>query len=95
MLVLSFVIISMALTALAIGERFVNKETMKDLIVHYFSAGYKNKEILASLLLIHGIKISYRHLKGIIWKLIFHSRTVESNNEDMFSCNSCRTIWEW
>jgi hypothetical protein len=49
MLVLSFVIISMALTALETGERTVNKDTMKDLIVHYFSTGYKNKEILASV----------------------------------------------
>jgi hypothetical protein len=55
----------MAFPALATGERIVNKETMMDLVVHYFSVGNKYKEILANLLLIHGIKVSNRHLKNL------------------------------
>jgi hypothetical protein len=51
-------------------ERIVNKKPMMDLIGHYFSVGYEYKEILASLLLIHGIKVSL--LKEIIKRLNFH-----------------------
>jgi hypothetical protein len=73
----------MAFPALATGERIANK-AMMDLIVNYFSVGYKYKDILASLLLIHGLKVSYRHFKRIIKKLNLQRRTVESNNEDIF-----------
>lgn len=83
MLKLSFIVVLMALSVTAIGETSVNQRAVMNLIVHYFSIGYKYKEILASLVLIHGIKLSYRHLRRIIRKQNLYRRTSESDIEDI------------
>lgn len=53
-------------------------ETAMQMIVHYFSLGYKYKEILAALVLC-GIRISFRHLKRCIRQLGLRRRTSESD----------------
>ena len=41
-------------------------EARNDLVEHYFNLGYKQKEILSRLLLIHDQKLSSRQLKRIL-----------------------------
>lgn len=44
-------------------------ESREDFIANYFQAGFTNKEILAALIIRHGIKLSLRHLKRLLNKL--------------------------
>jgi hypothetical protein len=39
-----------------------NHETTMQFITHYFTMGFKYKEIIRALLDVHGIKLSLRHL---------------------------------
>ena len=82
-LTLSFLSAITALPLMSVMKENVNRGAKMNLIIHYFSVGYKYKEILASLLLIHGIKLSLRQLKNIIKKQGLRRRTPESDLGDI------------
>ena len=50
-------------------------EARNNLIELYFNLGYKQQEILACLLLIHGQKLSFRQLKRVLVKKGLSRRT--------------------
>ena len=76
-----------------------------DLIRHYFCRGYKYKEILAALICIHGIKISFRQLKRLLKRMSLYRRGPESPIETIISailkeisgrgrCLGYKTMWK-
>lgn len=53
------------------------------LIKHYFDIGYKYKEILVALLVVHGIKVSFRHLKRLLKSIALRRVNVDSATDNI------------
>ena len=68
------------LPALRSGERSRNL-----LIQEYFNLGFGYTEILAFFCIIHGIRLSLRHLKRILCRIGLRRRGMSSNLHDVVS----------
>jgi hypothetical protein len=80
-------------------------ELVMPLINHYFGIGYKYKEILTALTVLHGIKLSLRHLKRLIHALNLSRLVPDSRIDDIIrgilqelsgsgQCIGYKTMWK-
>lgn len=86
-------------------EHIQLSELKFNLIKHYFMLGYKYKEILVALICIHGIKISYTHLKRLLKQMDLRRKVVESPADSIIRailkeisgsgrCLGYKTMWK-